>query len=446
MTGSNLECGFINDVLFCYDSRNSTLYSLSMHQSRSLSDLDQQWQLSDTPNESRIYSNMIPLADADSLMLYGGIGLENQELMNQTKIYHVDSGKWKKMSNYVNPRSNMNRQIMMASAAYVPKLGAVVFYGGQEITPMAASNQSNTRGFDLITLYNLGTNIWSLFSSQANIYSATSYPVSQTATFFPSKGSIVYLGGALASNEAILGLIPLSYGMMFNTNNGVWTNRTFGGKTPSPRISYSATLLPNGDQILIYGGSSRVNDSLSVVVSDFCYTLNLSSMNWTEHTELYSTNSLAPRSNHSAVLIETTIFILFGLGSDNQDASHMLAIDVQDPTMLAFIDHYTSNKSKLSTGAIVGIVIGCVVALAILIVLMAIFYMKRRRSKKKEGELDMQISRFKEDKIEVERSSTRPPSYSRMSVIANEEDYALAASATNSAFTLQQNKETNTHL
>ena len=58
----------------------------------------------------------------------------------------------------------------------------------------------------------------------------------------------------------------------------------------------------------------------------------------------------------------------------------------------------------------------------------------------------MQISRFKEDKIEVERSSTRPPSYSRMSVIANEEDYALAASATNSAFTLQQNKETNTHL
>ena len=167
--------------------------------------------------------------------------------------------------------------------------------------------------------------------------------------------------------------------------------------------------MPNGDQILIYGGSSRVNDSLSVgkmerilkvelciefvaflfgnllVVSDFCYTLNLSSMNWTEHTELYSTNSLAPRSNHSgkqwvsqvytgkrqdttdhfslAVLIETTIFILFGLGSDNQDASHMLAIDVQDPTMLAFIDHYTSNKSKLSTGAIVGIVIGCVVAL-----------------------------------------------------------------------------------
>ncbi|KAI8364421.1 hypothetical protein BD560DRAFT_436765 [Blakeslea trispora] len=361
ITSSNLECGYINDAMFCYDSRNSSLYSLSTQNSMSLSALDQQWQLLDTsPNERRIYNNMIPLADADSLMLYGGMGLDDRVLVNQTKIYHIDSGKWKKMSNYVNPRSNLNRQIMMASAAYVPKLGAVVFYGGQEI---GANNQSNTRGFDLITLYNLGTNIWSLFSSQANVYSANSYPVSQTATFYTAKGSIVYLGGALTSDETILELIPLNYGMMFNTNNGVWTNKTFGGKTPSSRIGHTATLLPNGDQIMLYGGSSTANNSLSVAVSDFCYTLNLNSMNWTEHSELYSSARLAPRFNHSAVLIDATVFILFGIGSDGNTASHMLAISIRDSSLFSFIDTYTSSKSRLSTGAIVGIVIGSVTAL-----------------------------------------------------------------------------------
>lgn len=134
------------------------------------------------------------------------------------------------------------------------------------------------------------------------------------------------------------------------------------------------------------------------VVSDYIYTLDLTTFVWTPHNKI--PEPTGPRANHTglntvcdfiyqmltllyiltAVLVnDTSLFIMFGKRKSSTNASFVavnsiLVLDVKDRTSLSFLDSYpltkdadpvittTSNASGLSGGAIAGIVVGIVAA------------------------------------------------------------------------------------
>lgn len=139
---------------------------------------------------------------------------------------------------------------------------------------------------------------------------------------------------------------------------------------------------------------------------DFCYTLNLDTNNWTRQNIDTVGVASAPRFAHSgttvisqtlvnictnqqiAVLANTTLFIMFGLAVYNNPLDDILVMSVNDVNNLYFPDTYPyieqiktipnsngsisaenaiSDSSSLSTGAVAGIAVACVVVVSIYI-------------------------------------------------------------------------------
>lgn len=139
--------------------------------------------------------------------------------------------------------------------------------------------------------------------------------------------------------------------------------------------------------------------------TDFCYTLNLDTNNWTHQSIDTVGVASAPRFAHSgtvisqtltniytnqqiAILVNTTLFIMFGLAVYNNPLNDILVMSVNDVNNLYFPDTYPyieqiktipssngsvstenaiSNSSSLSTGAVAGIAVACIVVVSIYI-------------------------------------------------------------------------------
>ncbi|KAI8090132.1 uncharacterized protein B0P05DRAFT_529509 [Gilbertella persicaria] len=450
---AEIDCGLINKKIYCYNGQYASLYSLDVVSDTPVSMLDRQWQLQNVSlNDKRVYSTFVTITSANSLFVYGGLGIDaNKSLTNHAIVYEAEPNIWERISNYTNSKNNTSRQIFLAAAVYASRLGAVVFYGGHEMVSTNMSESSNAsvtsafgvstrQGFEVATLYNLGTDTWSTFLNQANPM-VGSYPILQTATFHPSTGKIFYLGGWYIS--ATISPASFAYGMVFNTNNGMWSNISFGGKAPSPRDGHTATLLPSGNDILLYGGSLNS----TVALSDFCYSLNLDNMYWTEHTELYDSKASGIRTRHSAVLIDQTLFILFGIDSNGNKLSNMLAVNVYDPNSLSFSSAFHTNRKNLSVGAIVGIVIGSVVGLAIVLILI-IFYLRKKLARSKDESMlasafqkeVVELENWEKSEISAEANQQQPVHVEQVEILAQDEDHTLAITANNSSISVQEKK------
>ncbi|KAI8974906.1 hypothetical protein BDB01DRAFT_375622 [Pilobolus umbonatus] len=136
---------------------------------------------------------------------------------------------------------------------------------------------------------------------------------------------------------------------------------------PLYRVDHSVTLLPDGVTLLMYGGATSRNGSREVItdVMQLCYLLDLKSYVW-RSCNLDITTDLNPfRYYHSAVLVEDHLFILYGRLSRNTSFSSILVFDVSDASNIRYVPEYTylqhKQKEGLSNGAIVGIIIVCVV-------------------------------------------------------------------------------------
>ncbi|RCH96338.1 hypothetical protein CU098_005298 [Rhizopus stolonifer] len=151
-----------------------------------------------------------------------------------------------------------------------------------------------------------------------------------------------------------------------------------GPVVPQERKMHTTTLLPDGETILMYGGT---NDDTSALM-DYCYTLNLKSMQWTYHNLVAPLGVSGPRSHHAAVMVnDTNLFIMFGLNKDSNPTNDLLILDIRDVNKIAFADKYpidldssvgniTGNNDSinrditgnegLSTGATAGIAVGSI--------------------------------------------------------------------------------------
>ncbi|CAO3688194.1 unnamed protein product [Rhizopus stolonifer] len=401
------------------------LYSLNVNQFQgsSSSILNNKWTQVTSSNtfdpEERRTPEFITLADGKSFILVGGqnvgsTGNSNLILANQTILYNAVENTWEVLPNY-SEINRTERQIYYGTAINLPSASqdTIGFYGGFEdrsntsspmvsvygtVVPVSSDGTTSVRGFDSLTVFNTTSKIWSHFAPQSNIPTSF-FPNSQTATLNPKTGKIYYLGGSYYTPSTGY-RFPFSESYVFDTTQGSWSlvklSAANNSIVPTDRLYHSATMMPNSEDILLYGGT---NDG-SIAVSDFCYTLSLTTNLWTEQVNISvptAVSSNGARFGHSrmikqftreikliicifciAVLVNTTLFIIFGRDINGSPSPNLLTFDVSDISNIQYISEYpldstdSSNstgsgsyagyaQSSLTGGAKAGIAVGCVV-------------------------------------------------------------------------------------
>ncbi|RUS33704.1 hypothetical protein BC938DRAFT_484316, partial [Jimgerdemannia flammicorona] len=144
-----------------------------------------------------------------------------------------------------------------------------------------------------------------------------------------SDGRMVILGGKCQSD-----LCPFSEVLVFNTNSSLWSvlNASLAGDAPLPRISH-ISVTTNDDKIIIHGGEPIETSDLAV--------LDMRAVNLTWSMPMTTGLAPSPRFAHSAVMVGTIAFIMFGQINNTVD-NKIYALDTDKWTWLQ-----TYNPSHL---------------------------------------------------------------------------------------------------
>ncbi|KAI9263784.1 hypothetical protein BY458DRAFT_556941 [Sporodiniella umbellata] len=460
-------CGYLNSKIYCFGGDlaasindfnvDNKLYSLEINQfyGESSEVLNNKWNLV-TPElpfeaEGRRTPEFTVLPDGKRFILVGGqnlgpTGNANRVFVNQTILYNAVDNTWETLPDY-SETNRTERQIYFGTATNLPSKtqDTIGFYGGFEdrsntsspmvsiygtIIPPTGDKTTSVRGFDSITVFNTTSKAWSHFTPQTNI-PPNFFVNSQTATLNPKTGKIYYMGGTYYS-PSTSSRFSFSNSYVFDTMQGSWSLVKFtaqpNGKIPSDRLYHSATLMPNSEDIILYGGTNTG----VLAVTDFCYTLNLNSNVWTEQVNLTvpgSVTSNGARFGHSPVLVNTTLFILFGKDLNGSPSPNLLTFDVSDVSNI----HYTAiyppvdNKDKggnstgthgsddpnsssgLSSGAKAGIAVGSVVGAAVIISGALLLYRRKNTHSKGYQQGDQNVMQVDWDRIESQYREVQPP-------------------------------------
>ncbi|KAI9354446.1 hypothetical protein BD770DRAFT_445101 [Pilaira anomala] len=114
----------------------------------------------------------------------------------------------------------------------------------------------------------------------------------------------------------------MPYATTFDTNNGIWSEDIING---------SSSIIPNGNDISLYGGASG---SGTKAVLDYCFTLNISNISWTFHDLAAPSEASGSRAQYSAVLVnDTSLFILFGRDMNGDLVNQLLVLDVRNAAL-----------------------------------------------------------------------------------------------------------------
>ncbi|GAA5808438.1 hypothetical protein MFLAVUS_001829 [Mucor flavus] len=433
------DCAFLSNKIYCYggyilgNSGVDVLNSLDIYKNDGgpSQNLNSQWE-DVTPAASNIvigrrgFPQAAAAPDGERFLIQGGYNYDAGPIVQQTIAYNSRTNSWEAFNNYKDVNNGGDRQIYYGSGEYIPSLKQFGYFGGYQQHAIAGSNYTTLEGvsisgltfnnsenyinsyvgFHYFTLFDINTNIWTV-PPQTNV--PKDYQILFSATYHPKTQKVYYIGGSYYNSTS--GSIYnsfLTYARTFNTANGIWSRETIEGDAPSQREQHTTTLLPNGDDILLYGGTL----SEAVAVMDYCYTLNVPTMKWRYHNLAAPAGVSGPRSHHSAVLVNnTSLFILFGLNKDATRTNELLILDVRNVDNLTFATTFPfdnvvdtagnsttggtaggntssentnagdNHKEGLSTGAIAGIAVGGVIAGALL-VLALVYYSRGKKSKK----------------------------------------------------------------
>ncbi|GAN07072.1 hypothetical protein MAM1_0147c06562 [Mucor ambiguus] len=422
---SESQCGLLVDSIYCFGGSltdgviDSGLYSLpltNLPNNKTMINLAKTWNLINHTNTEYILENRRRANSAvynnNSLFITGGYTYNGTMITNQTIAYNRDTNTWQTLGTYVDANYSSIRQIYNAGVVNLaPVENTIAIYGGVTENPIKnitapiqidSLNQTVTHeGYSSIVNFNYGANQWLPRSPQMNLpamfYSA------QSVTFSPKTGLIYYLGGFYYTSPDYSKENKQDYksANVFDTSSGSWSSLNLKGTAPAARMFPTATLLPNSNDILLYGGTST---GMTTAFTDFCYTLNLDTNSWTRQNIDPVGVASAPRFAHSAVLVNTTLFIMFGLAVYKNPLDDIIVMSVNDVNNLYFPETFpyieqikpisssngtisaesSSNSSNsLSTGAVAGIAVACVVVGLGAIAAAIFFYIRKKRADKK---------------------------------------------------------------
>ncbi|KAI9364288.1 hypothetical protein BD770DRAFT_439959 [Pilaira anomala] len=451
------KCALLSSKIYCFGGiikgsfGDDVLNSLDIYKNdgASLSKLKDQWEEVNPRNPTNIVIGRRHAAQAAAdgvrFLIQGGYDNESKVKMeDQTIAYNSNTDTWDEFTNHgsdtdtnIDFYNGYDRQIYHGSAEYVPGLDGFAFYGGKEVYASAEYNfttldnqtlselnymnsyniTESLSGFYYFTLFNAKTNTWTTLSQ---LEPPNRYWVALSATYHPKTQKIFYIGGCFYTDEHPNFCISrnMSYVTTFNTITNTWSKEYVPGNGPTERHNHTATLLPNGDDILLYGGT----DHDGKVMLDYCFTLNVPNMSWKLHNLSAPNNNFGPRSQHSAVLVNNSLFILFGYNVYMNPVNQLLILDVRNVSNLAFADKISaydtagkkndSDKSSgsekgLSTGVIAGVVAGCIIATALAI--LGLVYCLRKKAKQTQENKQEELLEVDWDRIDNHYKETNFP-------------------------------------
>ncbi|CEP09407.1 hypothetical protein [Parasitella parasitica] len=416
-----LLCGGSDDpmsaalgILLAYAyAQTLSLSNLPNSNGSSMNDLAGSWMLVNHSNQEYQLEGRRKAAftahNNNTLFISGGYVSNLTDFDNQTIAYNSDTNTWRTLRNYTD-KSGGSQQIYAATAiSLTPAENTIVMFGGCTEYPFytgsvdidSLNNTVMREGFKSIKSFQYDHNQW-VDRLQTNTPSR--FYAGQTATLNPKTGLIYYMGGYYytAPDYSVPNVQDYGTGIVqdyrsanvFNSNNGIWqTIELTGIKTPSPRLQPTATMLPNSNHILLFGGSQT---GQNVACVKFCYTLDLDTHEWELRTNEALVTADALRFGHSAVLVGTSLFIMFGFTVYGKPLDSILVISVKDVNNLYFAKTFpyaerefvpvTIASAGLSTGAIAGI--GVASGLAVVAAAVVCFLYIRKKKRQAERELE----------------------------------------------------------
>ncbi|KAI9300653.1 hypothetical protein BJ944DRAFT_234633 [Cunninghamella echinulata] len=170
-------------------------------------------------------------------------------------------------------------------------------------------------------------------------------------------GGIYILGGTTRYPDGNFSYSNFNEIRKFDTKSSQWSYINATGHLASPRVSYTATQLPNRNQILIYGGG---NGDLKL-------------------TQAY--NMVIPE-----IYNETYLVLTFGFIENNISASNISLLNISDPFrpnwVTSFSNSSTTILNDIDNGFRDDYIAAIVVPIVVLITIAVILYFYKKRGKK----------------------------------------------------------------
>ncbi|KAI8876734.1 hypothetical protein K501DRAFT_279121 [Backusella circina FSU 941] len=398
--------------------------------------------------QTRYYQNCAPI---DNTILCSG-GIQGNGPDSSGNIFKIDlrsvgssietsqlSGVWTTLTP-VNNGNNKNPGLETRHSSVIQSLndglrilisgtGANGVDGNLTLPTPSLQNETVELKFDPLS--------WSEVSNPLNAPSFDSNYIvrGQTATLGP-KNLIYFLGGRFTNGANTVTSTAPSFQTpyIFDPQQSIWTPQvTLGGGAdiPSNRYGHSATYLPNSHRIFIFGGA-RVSNGLNDD-ANFAFILDLDSNAYTKVNLSTSPSGMNSRYGHSAVLMNNSLFIMFGK-SQAQLTNEIDMIDVSnsDPTAIKWSSVYPpvektaeGNGGKTSAGTIAGATVGSIVGVGI--IAGAIFFFLRKKKanhENKERKFD-DYSNIDYSHQATYETSPRPMRYTAEMPDMNEHESAL---------------------
>ncbi|GAN11338.1 hypothetical protein MAM1_0552d10897 [Mucor ambiguus] len=428
------NCALLNGKIYCYGGwtgpssaakRDTSLYSLDI--SNVTDSFATKWEeITDAANanlastEARSRTQVAVPSDGKNLLISGGFPYSNHSTTPQHLVFNAESKSWRSLAEFDDGPNGKYRQIYLATATYVPEQSKFYFYGGVENYPV------NTWYLDTLTNVNISNSIFASDATRSKIgyYRMTTLDISsgasnpwqtipqqnpptfdyymQSSIYHANSKKIYYFGGYYNDVSAV-GTANLTFqeAIVFDTATSTWDKQAFtGGVIPTVRRYHTMTLLPSGQDVLLYGGTTNdANPNLETFVWSSCNTIGLPD------------NGITHRAEHSAVLDQAKkiVYILFGYANDKSVVDNyatVLALNVTDPKAVAFVDSTQPAQSAETTvpapanekgsGGTIGGAVGGAVGGVLVIGLIAFFVMRKKKNEKKTVEED------KEEQLSVD--------------------------------------------
>ncbi|KAI8972284.1 hypothetical protein BDB01DRAFT_854685 [Pilobolus umbonatus] len=385
----------------------------------------------------------------DQQKMYFQGGIEGAATSKSFEEFSVDKngyGEWNSFSEFTAYYS------IRGSVAYVSSINKLVFYGaltdvptnqtvvldGETITTFPDNFNLLPFGFDKITTYDPETQKWE------EIANTTGKPndnfIYGNTLISPPGSDVLYsIGGSEIPRENLSSKLLVGFGKIskitFPECN--WVTSTFTD-IPSFRDFYTTTVLPDGKTLLMYGGVTYDKWEAVSNPTEFCYLFDIDKYSW-RSCNISMTDGLDLfRYDHSAVLVEKHLFILYGKLNANTTLSSILIFDVSNSSNIKYVPQYTYIPPKttltnpppdhpgLSTGGRFGIAVGCIALAAIIIGVS--FYMRKRRAASTNSNKDIptdtgSISEFPADWDRIDQyfvPTAKPDELARTVVNENE--------------------------
>ncbi|KAI9300654.1 hypothetical protein BJ944DRAFT_291533 [Cunninghamella echinulata] len=224
-------------------------------------------------------------------------------------------------------------------------------------------------------------------------------------------GGIYVLGGAIRYFDTNFNYSNFNDVMRFDTKSSQWSYFTTTGHSASPRVSHTATQLPNRNQLLVYGGINsdpyvlRANNGQHFPAMDYCIIFDYSNNTFQNIEFPTPPNSVNNRYGHFAELYNETYLVMgFGFIDEKTAATSLSVLNISNPfspqwvrTFPALPNNTNTNNNNNNTNSTMGpnndntspnnglsggIIAAIVVPIVVLILLIAsgifIYFYKKR--------------------------------------------------------------------